>query len=303
MALNSRQIETFHAVMKTGSVTEAARTLGVTQPAVTTSLKQIETSLGFNLFHRANGRLHPTREAQALFSEAARLQDSIIVFQKLAERLKKDLTTHLRVAAPPAFCHELLPLAIAAFSDMEKDSQIDITTRHNDDILSDLASDVGLNNLGFTFGIDDRPGIGAITMGHSKLLAFIPKKLNLNVTELDILQLQDLPTIGVYEGEPLANEVLRLMEKEGVSPLHKARAHSHAVGVMLACKGTGIAFADSVTAHFARHAYDTSKCNIVPVKGAKDLPITAVYSYEHPLSQKARGFIECFRASLRTVLG
>src|SRR3546814_17373425 len=52
-----RMMEAFNAVMEAGSVSAAARCLGVSQPAVSRLLKQFEDDLGFPLFHRAQGKL------------------------------------------------------------------------------------------------------------------------------------------------------------------------------------------------------------------------------------------------------
>lgn len=48
--MNFRQLEVFFAMMTSGTVTEAARLLGVSQPAVTTSIQQTEKKLGITLF-------------------------------------------------------------------------------------------------------------------------------------------------------------------------------------------------------------------------------------------------------------
>jgi DNA-binding transcriptional LysR family regulator len=64
--LNIRQIETFAAVMKTGTASRAAETLGITQPAVSRSLAQLESAVGFSLFARVRTRLVPTPEAKQL---------------------------------------------------------------------------------------------------------------------------------------------------------------------------------------------------------------------------------------------
>ncbi len=50
--MNLRQLEVFHAIMSTGSVTGAARKLNVTQPAVSTVLKHCEQQLQMRLFVR-----------------------------------------------------------------------------------------------------------------------------------------------------------------------------------------------------------------------------------------------------------
>ena len=43
------EIETFRAIMSSGSARKAAALLGVTQPAVSQSLKRLETEAGFAL--------------------------------------------------------------------------------------------------------------------------------------------------------------------------------------------------------------------------------------------------------------
>lgn len=53
--MNLRQLEVFHAVMRAGTVTGAARLLGVTQPSVSTVLKHCEAQLRIPLFRRTGG--------------------------------------------------------------------------------------------------------------------------------------------------------------------------------------------------------------------------------------------------------
>ncbi len=303
--MNSRQIEVFHTVMKMGTVTEAAAKLGITQPAVTASLKQIEAALGFNLFHRAGGRLHPTGEARILFNEAERIQDSLMVFQKLADRLKHDLTTHLRIAAPSVFSHDLIPDAIADFTAEEKSCLIDVTTQHHDEILEDIASNVGHNNLGITFGLDEASAIngggqlGSILIGKSQLVALVPADWPIaNRTNLLIEDLTALPMVGTFSGEPLGNAVETLVgsstgNTSGTN--HIVRVQNHSVAANLASNGVGVAIIDSVTAAYAQRYFKGRNFKIRRIKNAPALDVTAVYSYEHPLNKHAKRFIDIFR--------
>ena len=64
-----RHIEVFHALMHAANMTEAARRLHVSQPAVSTVLKHAESQLGIRLFERTGGRLVPTPEAIALLPD------------------------------------------------------------------------------------------------------------------------------------------------------------------------------------------------------------------------------------------
>ncbi|WP_246685911.1 LysR family transcriptional regulator [Mesorhizobium sp. B2-4-6] len=46
--MNYRQLEIFAAVMRTGTASKAAELLGITQPAASRALVELEGSLGFH---------------------------------------------------------------------------------------------------------------------------------------------------------------------------------------------------------------------------------------------------------------
>jgi hypothetical protein len=69
MKLNLRSLEAFRETMISGSVTAAAGRMGMTQPAVSRLIAQLETDAGFGLFYRDKGRLAPTPEALMLYEE------------------------------------------------------------------------------------------------------------------------------------------------------------------------------------------------------------------------------------------
>ena len=302
VGMNSRQIEIFHAVMKTGSATGAARKIGITQPAVTAALKQLEIQLGFNLFHREAGRLQPTSEAHILDGEASRIQDSLLMFRRLANRLKKDMTTHLRISTPPALSHQLIPQAISLFTEKNRDCLIDISTLHHDQILSNTSEIGGANSLGFSFGLDGRRGLGSIPIGKVKIVALVPEAWPLASTEvLSVDSLAGLPMIGTYATEPLGLEVERLISEANVNLDVVVRAHNHIVAASLVEKGVGAALLDGVTATYAKQISGDRAFRVLPVEGAASLPVKAIYSYEHPLNDNARNFVDIFRHCFQQV--
>ena len=68
-----RQIEVFHAVYTTGSISAAARALHVSQPSVSKVLHHTQHQLGLTLFTLVRGRLVATDEAHALFVEVSEI--------------------------------------------------------------------------------------------------------------------------------------------------------------------------------------------------------------------------------------
>ena len=72
-----RHIEIFEAIRRTGSLTQAAAALHITQPAASKLLASAEAQLGFKLFERVKGRLVATREADILTPGVARLNQDL----------------------------------------------------------------------------------------------------------------------------------------------------------------------------------------------------------------------------------
>ncbi len=113
--VNLRQLEVFHAIMQTGSVTAAARYLNVSQPAVSNVLKHIEQQLEFKLFERIGGRLHPTPEAADLLPDVTEIFGRIGTFNHLVAEMRDGRAGRLVLATSPTLVNAFLPRAVALF--------------------------------------------------------------------------------------------------------------------------------------------------------------------------------------------
>ncbi len=65
---NLEYYKVFYYVAKTGSVTEAAKALSISQPAVSQAVRQLESGIGIELFYRVSRGVRLTREGQLLFA-------------------------------------------------------------------------------------------------------------------------------------------------------------------------------------------------------------------------------------------
>jgi DNA-binding transcriptional LysR family regulator len=108
-------MEVFHAIMRTGSVTGAARALNVTQPAVSAVLKHCESQLKMKLFARVSGRLQPTAEALAIFPEVAAIFGRIEAVNLLTQDLIGGRLGTLSIAAAFPIANGFLAKAVATF--------------------------------------------------------------------------------------------------------------------------------------------------------------------------------------------
>ncbi len=113
--MNLRQLEVFHAVMRAGSVTGAARLLGVTQPSVSTVLKHCEAQLRIPLFRRVGGRLQPTPEAEAILPDIEAIFSRLDAVGRQLQDLKGGRLGTLSVAGAFPIANGFLAEAVAGF--------------------------------------------------------------------------------------------------------------------------------------------------------------------------------------------
>jgi DNA-binding transcriptional LysR family regulator len=109
-----RELRLLLAVARSGSILKAAQDIGLTQPAVSKSIADLESTMGVRLFDRTNRGVEPTPQGHVLLRRAAG------VFQELRQAvdelnfLADSGTGHVRIGGTPGMCAGLLPHAIGS---------------------------------------------------------------------------------------------------------------------------------------------------------------------------------------------
>lgn len=145
--MNSRQLEAFQAVMNAGSMSEAARLMSISQPAVSRLIKDLEHTLGFRLFLRQNGRLYPTPGANRFHEEVERHFVGIDRLQQTVEEIRGMKSGAFRVAVMPALANSLMPEILSSFLRPEPELSVSYVSLPSADIAHRVAGqqfDVGI---------------------------------------------------------------------------------------------------------------------------------------------------------------
>lgn len=100
--------------MHSPTLTEAARRLHVSQPAISKQLKQLQADLGFVLFERQGHQLIPTFEARAMLDQVARVNASLDVLNRLAGEFRAARRGHIQIGCISSAAMHLLPKALKA---------------------------------------------------------------------------------------------------------------------------------------------------------------------------------------------
>lgn len=108
-------MQTFVAIIDSGSISSAAARLGVGQPAVSKSLAALEAHLGVPLLLRSTRGSALTDAGRRFLSHARAVLDEAEAAEAAARDEAAALTGVLRIAAPPAYANEVLIPALGGF--------------------------------------------------------------------------------------------------------------------------------------------------------------------------------------------
>lgn len=244
---SARQIEVFRMVMLLGSANRAAAALHISQPAVTQLLQQMEERADLRLFGRSRGKLVPTPEAHALFSEVERVYQGLEAIQRKIVALRSQEDQVLRVGSLHAMSASLMPRAVAQFQRNHPRLRFQLTvdsSRALRDAL--LQGNIDLAYLGDevdTSGLDsslfyELPAVCVMPAGHP-----FERKSRLSLADL-----RDVPLVGLSSTDTAQKRLDSMLLQSGVEPLTIIETPYSATQCALVLAGAGLALTNPLVA-------------------------------------------------------
>jgi LysR family hydrogen peroxide-inducible transcriptional activator len=114
--LTVRQMEYFAALAETLHFGRAAQIAGVTQPALSAQIAEMEDRLGCRLFERGRRNVTMTDDAQTMLPRVERVLAEIRELEGLARRERTAMTGRLRLGVIPTVAPYLLPAILPAIA-------------------------------------------------------------------------------------------------------------------------------------------------------------------------------------------
>ncbi len=113
--MNLASLRNFIAVAESGSFSEAASRLGISQPAVSLSIKHIEDECGVKLFDRSHGKCRLTEEGSFLLEYAGEVADVEDKFYAAVEEIRGEISGRFEVVSSNIPGEYVLPSIIGEF--------------------------------------------------------------------------------------------------------------------------------------------------------------------------------------------
>lgn len=257
--LKQRALEAFHAVMDVGSVTGAAHVLGISQPAVSRLVRELEHATGLALFARDGNRLVPTEAARLLIGEVDRAFVGLSAIDARARQIALGFRRSLHLVAMPVLAACMLPGLVADLHAAEgrvtgpgpnaaaTGLAVDIEAARVSNAV--LAIKSRRADLGFVTPLGETPEVATVArhgFGFECIMcADHPLAVRDRVRPED-LSGRDL--VGYAAGTATGRMLERLFAQMPRPPRVQTRSHLSLVVSALALEGLGVAVVDPIAA-------------------------------------------------------
>lgn len=115
--LDSRQLRAFSILARTGSFTETAQELHLSQSAISHSMKALEQEIGCRLLDRMGKTVVLTQAGEQLLISAQRILEEMELARSQLGHLGKWGSSRLRIGASTTACQHILPAVLREFKE------------------------------------------------------------------------------------------------------------------------------------------------------------------------------------------
>jgi len=280
-------LRAFVATAQTGSFTDAAERLGVSNRLTSKYVGQLEEHIGARLLHRTTRKVSLTPSGQELLKRAPALLDELDDMLSVVAEESKGLTGLLRISAPVTFGEIYITGLLSRFAALHPGISFDLRLTDN---YVDLASD-GFD-LAFRVGLPDAATLKARKLGEiSTCLVASPDYLAQHGVPASPQDLTSHTCIIDTNRRDYNKWTYRNgKEVDTFTPDKSLMVNSARVAKDWAIDGRGIAFCPDFVLH-----EDIKKGRIIKLLDdyfASPQPISAVYLAGNVMPRKVRALID-----------
>lgn len=218
--MNSRQLQYAVLLSETGSFSQLAQKLNITQPALSKQILSLEKELGLQLFDRNVNPITPTAAGAYFVREAKELlykQDQLL---RSMEQFRQGEKGQLIIGATPFRSAYLLPGMVKQLREKFPGIQVKLVEKGSELLRQDAADgkfDFAVINLPV-----DEAALEVTPMEQDRLVLVVPEAMAKGdlekATKIDFSQCAKLPFVVVGQGQEMRTLFDKLCLRTGVIP-------------------------------------------------------------------------------------
>ncbi|HEX2010421.1 MAG TPA: LysR family transcriptional regulator [Roseateles sp.] len=288
--LRLRQVALLLALRELGTLRAAAAQLGMTQPAATNMLKELEEALGVRLFERAGRGLQATAAGLAVTGHFDGLQGSMTALARDLEALRHGGGA-LAVGSILAPSPTLLTRTVARLKQEQPRLRVQILTETSDrllDLLEQGSLDLVIGRM--ADGHAHRDHLFRALAGEPLAVVVGPQHALAGARRCSLAALADQPWILQPRGSPMRELLEREFRQQGLDvPADLVETASILSTLFLLAEAPMVAV---VPASLAAPYADRGMLSVLPLKLGGELePFGSIVRRGRPLSAAAQRFL------------
>ncbi len=295
--MNHRQLEAFNTFMLQGSVTKAAKILGVSQPAISRLLNSLEKEVSFRMFDRKRNFLAATEEARTFHKVVVRSFNGIKEIESQAEAIANKQVGSINIVAQPICVSTYLVDVVAKFKILHPNIEIILHDEGVEGVLekvSNRSCDLG---IGITLNLDSQD-VDVTNIFKCRAVCLLPFDHALkNEKTICAEQIKTEQFVELSIGSPLRMRTDNLFYTTGILRNITAQARTVHTVYQLVERGVGIAIVDP----FVRLLMNKDKTLLKLFEPVIEWDLALLTPAGIPLNEIERAFVRLLKKHLREV--
>ncbi len=230
-------VRSFLLTAELGSLSAAARQLGLTQPTIGRHVQELEQTLGVVLFTRTSQGLEPTEAAEQLLDAARAMREAADGLERIASGRAEAVAGTVRITASEMVATHVLPALLAPIRSDHPEIQLEVVATNAIGNLTRRDADLAVRMVR-----PDQPDLVARRVNRMAVGLFAARDyLDRHGRPAALQDLRDHHLVGLDRDD----SVLRGLAAGGLALRREdfaVRADDHAVGWAMVEAGLGIGF-------------------------------------------------------------
>jgi DNA-binding transcriptional LysR family regulator len=289
MNITFRQVDAFRAVVSSGSVTGASEQLGVSQPAISRLISDLESEVGFALFTRQGRVLVPTREGRMLVAEVRQAVTGMEHIKTVASVIASFGHTAVQLVTIPSFSGGLAADLIAQFADKNTQVKMCMEIEANDDTVEWLVSQS--HDFGLTTSVPANPALAHLPLEMGRVFCVLPQNHALaGKSEIVPDDLHGECYVSYMAGSRFRHDIDSVFDVAKVARELRFETRTTDAICQLVARGLGVSVVATSNA-----TQDFPGCVLVPFKSELNIQAVLIWSKNRQLSPPAIDFLDMVR--------